>query len=99
VTWRRWGALLAAFGSRDVASLGAGRIDELALDVPKSGQSPGARRRRWRPRVMVVVVGRDGGTSQRVTFVTFQPRLLDLATRGRLLLIGTRVVAIKFKLN
>jgi hypothetical protein len=37
---------------------------------------------------MVVVVGDGGGsgkgwgTSHRVTAVTFQPRLLDLATRG-----------------
>jgi hypothetical protein len=43
---------------------------------------------------MVVVVGDGGGgekrwgTSQCVTRVTFQPRLLDLATRGRLLLIN-----------
>jgi hypothetical protein len=41
----------------------------------------------------VVVSGGGGerkrvGWSQRVTFVTFQPRLLDLATRGRLLLIN-----------
>ena len=39
--WRRWGALLAAFGGRDVASLGAGGIDGLAPDWPRSGQSPG----------------------------------------------------------
>jgi hypothetical protein len=69
VTWRRW-ALLAAFGSRDMASLGAGRIDELALDVPKSGQSPGARRPQWRPRIMVVVVGGGGGSGKRWGNVT-----------------------------
>jgi hypothetical protein len=45
-------------------------------------------------RASVVVVGGGGGsekrwgTSQCVTRVTFQPRLLDLATRGRLLLIN-----------
>jgi len=33
--------LLAAFGGRDVALLGAGGIDEPAPDWPKSGQSPG----------------------------------------------------------
>ena len=33
--------LLGAFGGRDVASLGAGGIDELTPDWPKSGQSPG----------------------------------------------------------
>ena len=41
MTWRWWGALLGAFGGRDVALLGAGGIDELAPDWPKSGQSPG----------------------------------------------------------
>ena len=39
--WCQWGALLGALGSCDVASLGAGGIDELAPDWPKSGQSPG----------------------------------------------------------
>jgi hypothetical protein len=43
---------------------------------------------------MVVVAGDGGGSERRwgmsqcVTRVTFQPRLLDLATRGRLLLIN-----------
>jgi hypothetical protein len=37
--------------------------------------------------MLVVVVRGKAGWSQHVTFVTFQPRLLDLATRGRLLLI------------
>ena len=32
--------------------------------------------------------GKRWGTSQHVTFMTFQPWLLDLATRGRLLLIN-----------
>jgi hypothetical protein len=41
----------------------------------------------WWAVVMVVVKERDG-TSQCVMRVTFQPRLLDLATRGRLLLIN-----------
>jgi hypothetical protein len=54
VTWRRWGALLAAFGGRDVASLGAGGIDELAPDVPKSGQSPGGS-------TAAVAAARNGG--------------------------------------
>jgi len=42
----------------------------------------------------MVVVGDGGGsekrwrTSHNVTFVTFQPWLLDLATRGRLILIN-----------
>ena len=44
---------------------------------------------------MVVVVDSGGGSEERwgtshvVTFVTFQPRLLDLATRGRLILINS----------
>jgi hypothetical protein len=38
--------------------------------------------------VVVVVVRGKMGWSQCVTRVTFQPRLLDLATRGRLLLIN-----------
>jgi hypothetical protein len=38
---------------------------------------------------MVVVVGGKMERSQRVTSVTYQPRLLDLATRGRLLLINS----------
>ena len=33
--------------------------------------------------------GKRWGMSQRVTFVTFQPRLLNLATCGRLLLINS----------
>ena len=41
VTWRWSGALLGAFGSHDVVSLGAGRINKLAPDWPKSGQSQG----------------------------------------------------------
>ena len=41
MTWHRWGALLGAFGGRDVALLGTGGIDELTPDWPKSGQSPG----------------------------------------------------------
>lgn len=44
---------------------------------------------------MVVVVGDGGGsekrrgTSQCVTFVMFQPQLLDLATHGRLSIINS----------
>ena len=70
--------------------VGRWRLDENALAWPKRGHSPGAQRRRWRPRVLVVVVVVKGklGRSQCVTFVTFQPRLLDLATRGRLLVIN-----------
>ena len=52
--WRRWGALLAAFGRRDVASLGAGGIDELAPDWPRSGQSPGGS-------TVAVLATRSGG--------------------------------------
>ena len=33
--------MLVAFGGCDVASLGAGRIDGLTPDWPRSGQSPG----------------------------------------------------------
>jgi hypothetical protein len=61
---------------------------------PNVGNGWGTRRRRRWPRVVVVVVGDGGGsekrwgTSQCVTRVTFQPRLLDLATHGRLLLIN-----------
>jgi hypothetical protein len=65
---------------------------------PQVGNHWGARRRQWRPRIMVV----DGGwwwmvvvvvrgkmrQSQCVTWVMFQPWLLDLATHGRLLLIN-----------
>jgi hypothetical protein len=60
---------------------------------PNAGSHRGTRWRRWQPRMMVVVVGDGGGSGKRwgtshvVTFMTFQPRLLDLATRGRLLLI------------
>ena len=46
--------MLGAFGGRDVALLGAGGIDELALDWPKSGQSPGGS-------MAVVVAVRNGG--------------------------------------
>ena len=45
---------MGAFGSRDVASLGAGGIDELAPDWPKSGQSPGGS-------TAAVVAARNGG--------------------------------------
>ena len=92
--------LLAAFGGRDVASLGAGGIDEPAPDWPKSGQSPGGSTAAvlaarggggggglWWWWVVVVVSGKMGW-SQCVTWVTFQTRLLDLATRGRLLIIN-----------
>jgi hypothetical protein len=87
VTWRR------VVGG-DVAFAGGVGIDELPRIGPKVGIHWGARRRRWQPRVMVVVVGDGGGsgkrwgTSQCVTFVTFQPRLLDLATHRRLLIIN-----------
>ena len=54
VTWRPWGALLAAFGGRDVASLDAGGIDELAPDWPKGGQSPGGS-------TAAVAAARNGG--------------------------------------
>ena len=40
VMWHWWGALLGAFGGHNVASLGAGRIDELTPDWPESGQLP-----------------------------------------------------------
>jgi hypothetical protein len=61
---------------------------------PNAGSHRGARWRRWQPRTMVVGGGGGGsgkrwGTSQCVTSVTFQPRLLDLATRGRLLIINS----------
>jgi len=39
--------------------------------------------------VVVVVVRRKVGWSQCVTWVTFQPWMLDLATHGRLLLINS----------
>ena len=74
--------------------LGAGGVDELTPDWPKSGHSPGARRWRWQPHIMVVVVGDGGGSgkgwgmSQHVTFMMFQPWLLDLATHGHLLIIN-----------
>ena len=61
---------------------------------PKVGVHQGAWWWRWRLHVTVVVVGDGGGsgkgwgTSQHVTFVTFQPWLLDLATRRRLLIIN-----------
>ena len=61
---------------------------------PNVGSHWGAQWRWWQPRTMVVGGGGGGGsgkrwgTSQRVTFVTFQPRLLDLATRRRLLIIN-----------
>jgi hypothetical protein len=38
--------------------------------------------------VVVVVVSRKMGQSRYVTWVTFQLRLLNLATRGRLLVIN-----------
>lgn len=53
VTWRNRGVVLwllgvgdmasvgGVVGGGDVASLGAGGIDELTSDWPKSGQSPG----------------------------------------------------------
>ena len=53
--WCQWGALLGALGSCDVASLGAGGIDELAPDWPKSGQSPGGS-------TAVVAAMRNGGS-------------------------------------
>jgi len=90
-----------SLGAGDVASLdgfvgsvgGGGCVDEPAPAWPNAGSRWGAQRRQWRPRVMVVVVDGGGseermGRSQCVTVVTFQPRLLDLATRGRLLLIN-----------
>ena len=95
MTWRR------VVGG-DVAVAGGVGINKLPRIGPKVGIHRGARRRRWQPRVMVVVVGDGGGsgkrwgTSQCVTFVTFQPRLLDLATRGRLLIIN--VITIKYLL-
>ena len=46
--------MLAAFGGRDVASLGAGGIDELAPDWPRSGQSPGGS-------TVAVLATRSGG--------------------------------------
>jgi hypothetical protein len=89
------GASLAALGGGDVASLGAGGIDELTRDWPTSGQSPGcstaavaAARNGGGWWMVVVVVRGKMRRSQCVTRVTFQPRLLDLATRGRLLLIN-----------
>ena len=45
---------MAAFGGRDVASLGAGGIDELAPDWPRSGQSPGGS-------TVAVLATRSGG--------------------------------------
>ena len=45
---------MAAFGGCDVASLGAGGIDELALDWPRSGQSPGGS-------MVAVLATRSGG--------------------------------------
>ena len=78
-----------------MAVAGGVGIDDLPQIGPKVGIHQGARRRRWQLHVMVVVVGDGGGsgkrwgTSQCVTFVTFQPWLLDLATRGRLLIINS----------
>jgi len=88
VTWRR------VVGG-DVAVAGGVGIDDLPRLGPKVGIHLGAQRRRWQARVMVVVVGDGGGSGKRwgtsrcVTFVTFQPRLLDLAMRGRLLIINS----------
>ena len=44
-----------------VVSVGISEIDEHTLAWPKHGRSPGARRRRWQPRMLVVVVGGGGG--------------------------------------
>jgi len=49
---------------------------------------------------MVVVVRREMGWSRCVTLVTFQLWLLDLATRGRLLLINyncIKIITISYK--
>ena len=49
---------------------------------------------------MVVVVVRGGmGRSRCVTRVMFQPRLLDLATRGRLLLINYNCIILLIKIT
>ena len=98
VTWHRWAASLGSLGAGDVASLdgfvgsvgGGGCVDEPAPAWPNAGSHWGAQRRQWRPRVVVDGGGTDErvGWSRCVTLVTFQPRLLDLATRGRLLLIN-----------
>ena len=58
---------------------------------PNAGSHWGTQWQWWQPCIMVVVVG-DGGSGKRwgmSHIVTFQPWLLDLATRGCLLLINS----------
>jgi hypothetical protein len=77
VTWRCWRRCWCCWDRRADPRSG-----------PNVGSDGGARRRQLWPRVVVMVVVRGKvGRSQRVTLVTFQPWLLDLATHGRLLLI------------
>ena len=87
VTWwvrRRYGVLLGGgiVGDDVAASTGTLWVG------PKAGSHRGARWRWLQLCMMVVVKGKDGW-SQYVMLVMFQPRLLDLATRGHLLLINS----------
>ena len=72
---------------------------------PNVGSHRGAQWRWWQLRTMVVGGGGGGGsgkrwgTSQCVTFVTFQLRLLDLATRRRLLIINSKYLLLHLKFN
>ena len=61
---------------------------------PNAGSHWGAQWQWWQPHTMVVGGGGGGGSgkrwgmSQHVTFMTFQPQLLNLATHRRLLIIN-----------
>jgi hypothetical protein len=77
----------------DVAVAGCVGVDELAPGLAQiwavTGvlDGGGGGRAWWWWWVVMMVARGKVGWSQRVTLVTFQPRLLDLATRGRLFLI------------